>query len=123
MWSLEDVFDEMQMQEWCERIYKSNPQASFTCSPKFDGASLNLLYRDENLVSATTRGDGIMGELVTSNARTIQSIPLSIDFKGEIEIRGEVVIAKDDFEHINNERLGQKILVFLLIHAMLPLGV
>ena len=63
-------------------------------------------------MSATTRGDGIVGELVTSNARTIQSIPLSIDFKGEIEIRGEVVIAKDDFEKINNERLGQNLSLF-----------
>lgn len=112
MWSLEDVFDEVQMQEWCDRIYKSNPKVSFTCSPKFDGASLNLLYRDGNLVSATTRGDGIVGELVTSNARTIQSIPLSIDFKGEIEIRGEVVIAKDDFKDINDERLEQNLSLF-----------
>ncbi|TLD93860.1 NAD-dependent DNA ligase LigA [Helicobacter magdeburgensis] len=112
MWSLEDMFNQVEMQEWCERIYKSYPHSSFTCSPKFDGASLNLLYRNGILVSATTRGDGIAGELVTSNARTIQSIPLSIDFKGEIEIRGEVVIAKDDFEKINNERLGQNLSLF-----------
>lgn len=105
MWSLEDVFDDEGLSEWLERIYKVYPKASFTCSPKFDGASLNLLYSQGKLVSATTRGDGIVGELVTQNARTIQSIPLEIDFKGEIEIRGEVVIAKDDFEAINKERL------------------
>ncbi|TLD96547.1 NAD-dependent DNA ligase LigA [Helicobacter jaachi] len=107
MWSLEDVFNNNEFMEWVQRIYKSCPQASFTCSPKFDGASLNLLYREGKLVSATTRGDGIMGELVTHNARTIRSIPLEIDFKDEIEIRGEVVIAKDDFEFINKERLSE----------------
>ncbi|MCX2716595.1 NAD-dependent DNA ligase LigA [Helicobacter sp. MIT 21-1697] len=112
MWSLEDVFNYDELVEWVQRIYKSHPQATFTCSPKFDGASLNLLYQQGKLVSATTRGDGIVGELVTHNARTIQSIPLEIDYKEEIEIRGEVVIAKEDFEHINQERLSENLSLF-----------
>lgn len=108
MWSLEDIFNDGELSQWIGRIYKTHPNASFTCSPKFDGASLNLLYREGKLVSATTRGNGIEGELVTHNARTIQSIPLEIALKDEIEIRGEVVIAKDDFEIINKERLEQE---------------
>lgn len=104
MWSLDDVFDTKELDEWLDRIYKVNPCASFTCSPKFDGASLNLLYKGGKLISATTRGDGVMGELVTHNARTIQSIPLEIDYYDEIEIRGEVVIDKKDFETLNHAR-------------------
>ena len=112
MWSLEDVFNYDELVEWVQRIYKSYPQATFTCSPKFDGASLNLLYQEGKLVSATTRGDGVIGELVTHNAKTIQSIPLEINYKEEIEIRGEVVIAKEDFEYINQDRLSENLSLF-----------
>jgi DNA ligase (NAD+) len=67
---------------------------------------LNLIYDNGVLLSAITRGDGVEGELVTQNAKTIQSIPLSIDYQERIEIRGEVVIFKSDFEKINKERLS-----------------
>lgn len=112
MWSLEDIFNNDDLIEWVQRIYKTHSHVTFTCSPKFDGASLNLLYRGGKLISATTRGNGIEGELVTHNARTIQSIPLEIDYNDEIEIRGEVVIAKDDFERINQERLKENLSLF-----------
>lgn len=105
MWSLDDIFNSEELQEWCDKIYKAYPDAIFTCSPKFDGASLNLLYESGILKSATTRGDGIMGELVTQNAKTIQSIPLQIPILEPIEIRGEIVITKEDFEKLNQERL------------------
>ena len=105
MWSLDDVFNEQELKEWMERIHKLYPQATFTCSPKFDGASLNLLYEDGLLQSATTRGDGRIGELVTQNAKTIRSIPLQIPYKEQIEIRGEVLITKENFQIINQERL------------------
>lgn len=105
MWSLDDVFNFEELQEWMERIYKSFPQASFVCSPKFDGASLNLYYENGSLISATTRGDGIQGELVTQNAKTIHSIPLQIPIKDKIEIRGEVLISKKNFDSINASRL------------------
>lgn len=101
MWSLDDIFDSNELMQWCQRIYKTHPDATFTCSPKFDGASLNLHYKDGKLQSATTRGDGIIGELVTQNAKTIQSIPLEIPLLDSIEIRGEVVIAKQDFDALN----------------------
>ncbi|PAF52722.1 NAD-dependent DNA ligase LigA [Helicobacter sp. 13S00477-4] len=105
MWSLDDIFNPGKLEEWLNRIYKSWPNINFTCSPKFDGASLNLYYKNGILQSATTRGDGIEGELITQNAKTIRSIPLKIPYKESIEIRGEVVITKDDFEKINQERL------------------
>ena len=60
-----------------------------------------------SLVRAITRGDGVVGEEVTDNVRTIRSVPISIDYEGLIEIRGEVVIPKDDFEIINRERLEE----------------
>ncbi len=105
MWSMEDVFDRNEVVEWLERVEKNIGECEYFCEPKFDGASMNLLYEDGKLVRAITRGDGVVGEEVTDNVRTIRSVPLSIDYKGLIEIRGEVVIRKDDFEQINEERL------------------
>lgn len=104
MWSLEDIFDTQELQEWINRVSKGE-DLLFTIDPKFDGASLNLLYENGKLQKATTRGDGFIGENVTQNAKTIQSIPLSIPYTDRIEIRGECVIAKNDFERLNQERL------------------
>ncbi|MCI4406121.1 MAG: NAD-dependent DNA ligase LigA [Sulfuricurvum sp.] len=105
MWSLEDLFNRDELETWVNRITKVYGDIRFYCEPKFDGASLNLIYDNGALVQAITRGDGVEGEDVTQNAKTIQSIPLTIDYAGRIEIRGEVVIFKEDFEKINEERL------------------
>ncbi len=108
MWSMEDVFTTPEVQEWLDRTVKNVGQSSYFCEPKFDGASMNLLYENGQLVRAITRGDGVVGEEVTDNVRTIRSVPLSIEYQGLIEVRGEVVIRKDDFEAINKERLAQR---------------
>ncbi|MDD3591042.1 MAG: NAD-dependent DNA ligase LigA [Sulfurovum sp.] len=105
MWSMEDVFDSDEVKEWLERVEKNIGECEYFCEPKFDGASMNLLYEGGKLVRAITRGDGLVGEEVTDNVRTIRSVPLTIGYEGLIEIRGEVVIRKDDFEKINAERL------------------
>ena len=105
MWSLEDVFNHQELVEWIERIKKIDSDLSFYCEPKFDGASLNLIYEDGELKMGITRGDGVEGENITQNVKTIQTIPLAIKEKTLIEIRGEVVIEKDEFERINEERL------------------
>ena len=105
MWSMEDVFDLDGLVVWVERIYKNVDRVEFFCEPKFDGASLNLLYDDGRLIQAITRGDGRVGEDVTQNVKTIHSVPLEISYSGFIEIRGEVVIKMTDFEAINKERL------------------
>ncbi len=104
MWSMEDVFQTAEVKEWLDRVVKNVGETKYFCEPKFDGASMNLLYENGVLIRAITRGDGVIGEEVTDNVRTIRSVPLSIDYKGQIEIRGEVVIRKDDFEIINKER-------------------
>ncbi|MGJ0341915.1 NAD-dependent DNA ligase LigA [Aliarcobacter cryaerophilus] len=105
MWSQEDVFNDKELEDWIKRASKVGDNLEFFCQPKFDGASLNLIYDNGILKQAITRGDGEIGEDVTQNAMTIQSIPLEIDEKSLIEIRGEVVIKKSDFEAINIERL------------------
>ncbi len=104
MWSLEDLFNATDLQKWLDKVAKLSENISFYCEPKFDGASLNLIYDNGELMQAITRGDGIVGEDITQNAKTIRSIPLSIDYKQRLEIRGEVVIFKDEFEKINLER-------------------
>jgi DNA ligase (NAD+) len=112
MWSMEDVFTTEEVQEWLDRTVKNVGESAYFCEPKFDGASMNLLYEGGKLVRAITRGDGVVGEEVTDNVRTIRSVPLTIDYEGQIEIRGEVVIRKDDFEEINKERLDEGEQVF-----------
>ncbi len=104
MWSLEDVFNAEDLLKWLNRVYKFDTNVTFYCEPKYDGASLNLLYENGKLVQAITRGDGVEGEEITQNAKTMMSIPLSIEHKERIEIRGEVVIFKSEFERINEER-------------------
>ena len=104
MWSMEDVFNEDEFFAWIQRVQKSSKNFSFYCEPKFDGASLNLIYDGGVLIQAITRGDGKIGEDVTQNAKTIRSIPLNIDYEGKIEIRGEVVIHVEDFKSLNEQR-------------------
>lgn len=112
MWSLEDVFDAEDLQKWLTKTYKLDTNISFYCEPKFDGASLNLIYENGELTQGITRGDGEIGELITQNVKTIRSVPLKIAHKDRLEIRGEVVIYKEEFERINKERLASGEAVF-----------
>jgi len=112
MWSLEDIFDSAGLEKWLTKTYKLDENITFYCEPKYDGASLNLVYEDGRLVKGITRGDGTVGELITQNVKTIKSIPLEIDCLDAIEIRGEVVIFKDEFDKINEQRLKDGEAVF-----------
>ncbi|WP_169942344.1 NAD-dependent DNA ligase LigA [Campylobacter sp. RM15925] len=103
MWSMEDIFDEAELVAWLNRGDKLGQK--FVIQPKFDGASLNLLYENGELKRAITRGNGITGEDVTTNAKVIKNIPTTIVYSGKIEIRGEVVISKSDFDEINLARM------------------
>jgi DNA ligase (NAD+) len=105
MWSQEDIFNTQELEDWIKRINKTITSNIFVCEPKFDGASLNIIYEHGKLKQAISRGDGKIGEDITNNVKTIHNIPLEIDYNGLIEIRGEVVIKKDDFEKINQQRL------------------
>ncbi len=104
MWSMEDVFDVDELNAWIKRVEKTSTNFTLYCEPKFDGASLNIIYENGKLKQAITRGDGSIGEDVSENIRTIGSIPLVIDYKELIEIRGEIVIKKSDFDDINQRR-------------------
>ncbi|WP_304542979.1 NAD-dependent DNA ligase LigA [Sulfurimonas microaerophilic] len=112
MWSLEDIFNEEDLEKWLTKTYKLDSRISFYCEPKYDGASLDLVYENGELIKGITRGDGVEGELITQNVKTIRSVPLTIEHKGLIEIRGEVVIFKDEFDKINQERLKNGEAVF-----------
>ncbi len=107
MWSQEDIFSTDELEDWIKRASKvvDKEHMTFVCEPKFDGASLNIIYENGVLKQAISRGDGSVGEDVTQNVKTIHSIPLAIPYDGLIEIRGEIVIKKDDFEVINQERI------------------
>lgn len=108
MWSMEDVFDEVELRAWAKR---AKCEYDFFVEPKFDGASLNLTYEKGRLISGATRGDGEVGEDITQNVFEIASIPKQINYEKKIEIRGEVVILKDDFNKLNEKRasLGQSL--------------
>ncbi len=112
MWSLEDIFDAEGLKKWLEKTYRLDDSVTFYCEPKYDGASLDLVYENGKLIKGITRGDGSVGELITPNVKTIRSIPLTIEHKELIEIRGEVVIFKDEFEKINKERLKRSEALF-----------
>ena len=105
MWSQEDIFTTKELEDWINRVEKKVGRMEYICEPKFDGASLNIIYENGVLKQAISRGDGKIGEDITQNVKTIHSIPLTINHKELIELRGEVVIKKSDFESINQERI------------------
>lgn len=115
MLSLNDVFNKEELHAWSERIKKllpSNANIGYFADIKMDGLACALVYEDGQLVRGITRGDGFVGEDVTSNVRTIESVPLRLreynDAKlftqGRTEVRGEIVMYKDDFAALNEAR-------------------
>jgi DNA ligase (NAD+) len=114
MLSLNDVFSRDDVEDWVKRISKLKPGAKheYFCDIKMDGLACALIYEDGVLVRAVTRGDGLVGEDVTANVRTIASVPLSLlvtkEFSafctGRTEIRGEIIMLKKDFEALNAKR-------------------
>ena len=88
--------------EWCARTEKVvSPLPTLTAEYKFDGLTLNLLYDNGKLVQATTRGDGVTGEIVTTQVRTISKLPREIEYKGRIEIQGEGILRLSNFNKYN----------------------
>ena len=115
MLSLNDVFSEDEVVKWFERIQKIEPnlRAEFFADIKMDGLACSLIYENGEFVRAVTRGDSFVGEDVSSNVRTIKNIPMFLNLtdekfaflgEGRTEIRGEIVIFKEDFEKLNAER-------------------
>ena len=103
MLSLGNVFNEDEVRLFDERIRKEdNPK--YVCELKIDGLAISLTYENGVLVRGATRGDGVVGEDITENIRTIKSIPLVLNKEIDIEVRGEVYLSKASFEKINKER-------------------
>ncbi len=111
MMSLGDIFSEDEIIEFDERIKKVIPNPHYVCELKIDGLSVSLLYKDGKLVRGATRGNGVVGEDITHNVETIKSIPLTIPYHDDIEVRGEIYMPKKSFIKLNGERssLGQSL--------------
>lgn len=108
MLSLGNTYSEAEVTEFYERVRKSlNEEFEICCELKFDGTSISLTYEDGKLVRAVTRGDGVKGDDVTDNVKTIRSIPLILhghDYPAQFEIRGEILMPWESFENLNRER-------------------
>ena len=119
MLSLDKVFNEQDLQDFESRIKKrlgTEADLEYSCEPKVDGIAVSLLYVDGVLTRAATRGDGLTGEDITHNVRTIHPIPLRLDAQGmtgRLEVRGEIYLGKAGFEKLNNraKREGGKVFI------------
>ena len=110
MMSLSDVFSESEVVNFDERIKKEGIRPQYVCELKIDGLSVSLLYEHGKLVRAATRGDGVVGEDITHNVKTIKSVPLTLNEDVDIEVRGEIYMSKKSLEKVNLERIknGEK---------------
>jgi len=104
MLSFDDIFNEDEIVSFDVRIRKTCPSATYTLEPKMDGLSGSLLYEKGVLVRAATRGDGVVGENITHNVKTIKSVPLKLNKPIDIEVRGEIYMSKKSFEKCNKEK-------------------
>jgi DNA ligase (NAD+) len=117
MLSLDNAFSQDDLRDFDRRIktrLESSVEVEYACEPKIDGVAVSLLYENGRLVQGATRGDGTVGENITQNVRTIESVPLKLMGKGypaRLEVRGEVYIAKSTFLNINREaeQAGDKV--------------
>lgn len=112
MMSLSNVFNEDEIIAFDERVKKEYPNPSYVVELKIDGLSVSLLYKKGILVRAATRGDGITGEDITHNVKTIKSIPLRLKEPLDIEIRGEIYMSKDSFNKTNEDRKKEGLELF-----------
>ncbi len=106
MLSLGDVFSYDELREWSKKITDIYPDVEYCAEYKIDGLAMSLRYENGQFQQAVTRGDGITGEDVTSNVRTIHTIPKTIPYSQRYEIRGEVYMPKASFNRVNRERLN-----------------
>jgi len=113
MLSLENSYNAEDLRDWdkrCREGAKEN-NLEYTVEPKYDGAGISLVYENDQLVRGATRGDGIMGDDITTNIKQIKSVPLSAPLSKQqvqsIEIRGEVIIPKETFKKYNEQRVAE----------------
>ena len=110
MYSLDNSYSKEDLEDWEKRIQRilGDAEVEFTCELKYDGASISLTYEDGKLVKAVTRGDGFQGDDVTTNIKTIRSVPLQLkgDYPPKFDIRGEIILPLDGFAKMNEERIA-----------------
>ena len=104
MLSLGNAFNEGDLRDFDARIRKVSPNISYVCELKIDGLAVTLHYRDGQFVKGATRGDGVVGEDISENLKTIQTIPLHIPYKEPLEVRGEVYMSKATLDKLNKQR-------------------
>lgn len=115
MLSLDNSYDAEDLQDFDRKARELSGlgEITYCIEPKFDGASISLIYENDKLVRAATRGDGVEGEDITNNIKQIRSIPLRAAFSAygvqQIEIRGEVIMSKKAFDHYNAQMLAQNL--------------
>ncbi|MVT07423.1 NAD-dependent DNA ligase LigA [Chitinophaga tropicalis] len=115
MLSLENSYDADDLNDWDRKAREISglPEIEYCIEPKFDGASISLIYENDHLTRGATRGDGVSGEDITTNIRQIRSIPLSAKFSDHgihsMEIRGEVLINKNTFKAYNDQRVADNL--------------
>lgn len=110
MYSLDNSYSKEDLEDWEKRIQRNlgDVVVSYTCELKYDGASISITYEGGRLLRAVTRGDGFQGDDVTTNIKTIKSVPLQLkgDFPQKFDIRGEIVLPFDGFAKMNEERVA-----------------
>ncbi|MFS4492079.1 NAD-dependent DNA ligase LigA [Maribacter sp. 2308TA10-17] len=110
MYSLDNSYSKEDLEDWEKRIQRGlgDVEVEFTCELKYDGASISLTYEGGQLVRAVTRGDGFQGDNVTTNIKTINSVPLQLkgDYPPKFDIRGEIVLPFEGFAKMNAERVA-----------------
>lgn len=107
MLSLSNVYSVQELRDFDTRIRKVVSDVSYVCELKFDGTAIGITYQNGEMVRAVTRGDGVKGDDVTANVRTIRSIPLKLrgnDFPADFEVRGEIILPHASFNRLNAER-------------------
>ena len=110
MLSLSNTYNYDEVREFWHRLHSGNGSLTLDCELKFDGLSIAVVYLNGELSQAITRGDGIEGDDVTNNIRTIRSIPLRLlgeNIPSRVEVRGEILLPYDEFERINSQRLAE----------------
>lgn len=108
MYSLDNSYSKEDLMDWEKRIKKMvDGDVQYTCELKYDGASMNLTYENGKLVRAVTRGDGVQGDEVTANVKTINTVPLQLkgDYPERFDIRGEIILPIEGFLKMNEERI------------------
>jgi len=112
MLSLSNVFNESEVLSFDSKIKKENINPSYVCELKIDGLSVSLHYEKGKLITAATRGDGMVGEDITHNVKTIKTIPLTLNEEVDIEVRGEIYMSKNTLAEINKERKDKNLPLF-----------